>query len=112
MNVDVYWPVPAGYSWDRPDWFTLRACSPSTAHLFFEPAGERPEQRALRHVQAARVCAACPVAVECREYARAGREHGFWGGESEEERIAAGFAPPLSHSNRLAKLAARTRPAP
>ena len=29
--------------------------------------------------------------VECRNWARQHREYGFWGGESEEERAAAGF---------------------
>jgi WhiB family redox-sensing transcriptional regulator len=29
--------------------------------------------------------------LECREWARENREYGFWGGESEEERAAAGF---------------------
>jgi len=27
----------------------------------------------------------------CREWAREHREYGFWGGESEEQRAAAGF---------------------
>ena len=27
----------------------------------------------------------------CRDWAREQREYGFWGGESEEERAAAGF---------------------
>ena len=36
---------------------------------------------------AQRVCAACPVTVECLEYALLNRsEHGGWGGASERER--------------------------
>jgi WhiB family redox-sensing transcriptional regulator len=36
---------------------------------------------------AQRVCADCPVRVECLEYALAHRiEHGVWGGASERER--------------------------
>jgi WhiB family redox-sensing transcriptional regulator len=36
---------------------------------------------------AQRVCAACPVTVECLEYALLNRiEHGVWGGASERER--------------------------
>lgn len=36
---------------------------------------------------AQRVCAACPVRVECLEYALEHRiEHGVWGGASERER--------------------------
>jgi WhiB family redox-sensing transcriptional regulator len=36
---------------------------------------------------AQRVCASCPVRVECLEYALVHRiEHGVWGGASERER--------------------------
>jgi WhiB family redox-sensing transcriptional regulator len=31
------------------------------------------------------------VSTECREFARANREYGYWGGESEEERHVLGF---------------------
>jgi WhiB family redox-sensing transcriptional regulator len=31
------------------------------------------------------------VLEECRSFARRNREYGFWGGESEEERHAAGY---------------------
>ena len=37
------------------------------------------------------ICRTCDVVRECREWARENREYGFWGGESEEERAAAGF---------------------
>ncbi len=30
---------------------------------------------------------------DCRDQARENREHGIWGGETEEERARAGFAP-------------------
>jgi WhiB family redox-sensing transcriptional regulator len=33
----------------------------------------------------------CPVIEACRAWARERREYGFWGGESEEERAAAGY---------------------
>jgi hypothetical protein len=37
--------------------------------------------------QAQKVCASCPVRVECLEYALTHRiEHGVWGGASERER--------------------------
>ena len=61
------------------------------SRLFFAPAGERPEARATREVQARAVCRACPALAECRDWARDHREYGFWGGESEEERAAAGY---------------------
>jgi WhiB family redox-sensing transcriptional regulator len=37
------------------------------------------------------VCMDCPVLVACRTFARENHEYGFWGGESEEERHAAGY---------------------
>jgi hypothetical protein len=49
--------------------WTADASCQGRSELFFAPAGERPEARV----------------------ARENREYGFWGGESEEERAAAGF---------------------
>jgi WhiB family redox-sensing transcriptional regulator len=71
-------------------WTEQAACKGQTS-LFFAPAGERPEARAVRENKASAICAACPVAMACRSWARDNREYGFWGGESEEERAAAGF---------------------
>lgn len=71
-------------------WTTDAACQGRT-ELFFGPAGERPEAREVREAKARAVCAICPVVRECRDWARENREYGFWGGESEEERAAAGF---------------------
>ena len=71
-------------------WTEDAACSGQT-HLFFAPAGERPEARAVRESQARTVCGSCPVLTQCRSWAREQREYGFWGGESEEERAAAGY---------------------
>jgi len=59
--------------------------------LFFAPAGERPETRNVREAKARAVCNTCVVLASCREWAREHREYGFWGGESEEERAAAGY---------------------
>jgi WhiB family transcriptional regulator, redox-sensing transcriptional regulator len=59
--------------------------------VFFAPAGERPEARMAREMTARGFCATCPVELACRTWAREHREYGFWGGESEEERAAAGF---------------------
>lgn len=72
------------------EWTADAACSGRTT-LFFAPPGERPEARAVREAQARTVCTTCPVLIECRSWARENREYGFWGGESEEERAAAGF---------------------
>ena len=71
-------------------WADEAACR-GESRLFFAPAGERPEARATREAQARAVCHACPARAECRDWAREHREYGFWGGESEEERAAAGF---------------------
>ncbi|MEX0665839.1 MAG: WhiB family transcriptional regulator [Acidimicrobiia bacterium] len=71
-------------------WTTDAACVGQT-DLFFAPAGERPETRVLREARARSICRSCPVAQPCREWARDNREYGFWGGESEEDRAAAGY---------------------
>ena len=71
-------------------WTNQAACHGQT-RLFFAPPGERPEARAVREAQARAVCHACPALGECRDWARDQREYGFWGGESEEERAAAGY---------------------
>jgi WhiB family redox-sensing transcriptional regulator len=71
-------------------WTDDAACSGQT-RLFFAPPGERPEARAVREASARAVCRACPALADCRDWAREHREYGFWGGESEEERAAAGF---------------------
>ena len=71
-------------------WTSDAACVGQT-DLFFAPAGERPETRTLREARARNVCTECSVIEPCRRWAREHREYGFWGGESEEERAAAGF---------------------
>ena len=71
-------------------WTVDAACDGRT-ELFFAPAGERPETRMLREARARNVCTECSVSDPCRRWARDHREYGFWGGESEEERAAAGF---------------------
>jgi len=71
-------------------WTTDAACHGET-RLFFAPPGERPEARAVREANARTICRRCEVLTECREWAREQREYGFWGGESEEERAAAGY---------------------
>jgi WhiB family transcriptional regulator, redox-sensing transcriptional regulator len=73
-------------------WMSRAACT-GRLDLFFGIAGERPERRVRREAAAREVCAGCPVIEPCRQAARLNRESGFWGGENEEERAAAGFAP-------------------
>jgi WhiB family redox-sensing transcriptional regulator len=61
--------------------------------LFFAPFAERPEARVRREAKARLICEKCDVVQACRAYARGNLELGFWGGESESERAAAGYAP-------------------
>lgn len=72
------------------DWQPAASCAGQT-NLFFAPPGERPEARARREARAVQICMVCPVLDPCRDWARANREYGFWGGESEEQRAAAGY---------------------
>lgn len=76
--------------WDDSSWSAHAECK-GLAAIFFPPAAERPQARERREAQARQVCAECAVMVECRDFARRNREYGFWGGESEEERHAAGY---------------------
>ena len=71
-------------------WMVDGVCVGQTA-VFFAPPGERPEAREAREGRARSICHTCPVLTTCRTWARSNREYGFWGGESEEERAAAGF---------------------
>jgi Transcription factor WhiB len=52
-------------------------------------------------------CAVCPLIEPCRELGRLNRENGIWGGENEEERAAAGYAPRATERRSVAA-AART----
>jgi len=72
------------------DWMRQAACKGLT-HLFFPTPAERPQARERREATAREVCASCAVRPSCREFARDEHEYGFWGGESEDERHAAGF---------------------
>jgi WhiB family redox-sensing transcriptional regulator len=85
-TVDVV--VHRVYTDDR--WMSAAACKGLT-HLFFPPPAERPQARDRREAAAKTVCQGCSVDGQCREYARSNHEYGFWGGESEDERHAAGF---------------------
>ena len=73
-------------------WMDRGRCRGST-EFYFAPHAERPGARMRREAQARAICKTCAVLKECRDYARANRELGFWGGESESERAEAGFAP-------------------
>ena len=85
-------------------WVAYAACVGKT-DLFFPTVGERPERRERREAAARAICQSCPVMLACRADARLNRESGFWGGESEEERAAAGYAP-YSTTRRAVRAAA------
>lgn len=72
------------------DWTQFSNCKGKT-YLFFAPKAERPQARARREAKAKSLCDACIVQSDCREFARANREYGYWGGESEEDRHVLGF---------------------
>jgi WhiB family redox-sensing transcriptional regulator len=73
-------------------WMPKGACV-GDSELFFAPFAERPEARVRRESKARLICEQCVVVEPCRDYARGNLELGFWGGESESERAAAGYAP-------------------
>ncbi|MGH8976242.1 MAG: WhiB family transcriptional regulator [Acidimicrobiia bacterium] len=72
------------------EWKSEAACEGRT-QLFFASHGERPDIRDRREALARALCQECAVLEACRNWARQRREYGFWGGESEEERAAAGY---------------------
>jgi WhiB family redox-sensing transcriptional regulator len=96
--------------------WTLDAACRGRTDLFFPPRAERPQARLRRETQARLLCESCPVIDPCRSHARAHREYGFWGAESEEERHVAGFtvAAPIgvrargSHEGVVVRLADRS----
>jgi len=85
-------PVPAqrGPVRDRDQdapWHTEAVCRRDEAGLFFAPSKEPTAARLSREEAAKRVCARCPVMVECREHALLLPEpYGVWGGLTAAER--------------------------
>jgi WhiB family transcriptional regulator, redox-sensing transcriptional regulator len=84
---------------DVRTWSDRAACRGKT-ELFFGLPAERPEARAARELKASLVCATCPVVTPCRAWAREHGEYGYWGGESEEARVAAGFRTRMPRATR------------
>ncbi|MEU3602424.1 WhiB family transcriptional regulator [Streptomyces sp. NPDC006798] len=81
--------VPAGK--DREDldgpWHAEAVCRRDEAGLFFAPSKEPTAARLSREEAAKRVCARCPVMVECRDHALLQPEpYGVWGGLTAAER--------------------------
>ncbi|MHC0432375.1 WhiB family transcriptional regulator [Streptomyces sp. O3] len=68
-------------------WHTEAVCRRDEAGLFFAPSKEPTAARLSREDAAKRVCAGCPVMVECREHALLQPEpYGVWGGLTAAER--------------------------
>ncbi|WP_419863207.1 WhiB family transcriptional regulator [Candidatus Poriferisodalis sp.] len=62
------------------EWVTFRRCTDIDPNVFFPNDGAGV-------IVAQKVCAECPVADACREYALANNiTHGVWGGTSERQR--------------------------
>lgn len=66
-------------TFDRQEWMNDAACRGMDSELFFPGRGE-----ATADVKA--ICGACPVRVECQDYAIGTEQFGIWGGLSERER--------------------------
>lgn len=92
----------------RASWQEAAMCRGKT-DIFFAPPGERRGRRSRREALARAYCACCSVAEQCREAGRAGREHGLWGGENDEQRAAAGHGPRSPHRRAVAVAARRAR---
>jgi len=61
-------------------WFNQAACRGKDPDIFFPRSGESP-------AAARRICATCPVRLDCRAYAFAHHiTRGVWGGLTELER--------------------------
>lgn len=91
---------------DSREWAADALCA-GKSHLFFAPPGERRTRRTKREALARSYCNNCQSLLACRSWARESREHGFWGGESEEQRAQLGY-PPRSPSRRAVAEMGRT----
>ncbi|GAA2494514.1 hypothetical protein GCM10010406_33250 [Streptomyces thermolineatus] len=82
MLEDV--PLPRGAA---GPWHSEAACRRDEAGLFFAPSKEPTAARLSREEAAKRVCARCPVMLQCREHALVQPEpYGVWGGLTAAER--------------------------
>jgi WhiB family redox-sensing transcriptional regulator len=80
--------LPPGHPRDLGGpWHSEAACRSDEAGLFFAPSKEPTAARLSREEAAKRVCARCPVMLECREHALLQPEpYGVWGGMTAAER--------------------------
>ena len=88
---------PRGFTGPRPapdtrghstDWRDDAPCANEDPETFFHPEGETGRARRQRDILAKSICATCPLAARCLEYAiENGELYGVWGGTSEDERV-------------------------
>jgi len=80
-------PVNKNISYDM-SWIDKAECKGLT-DIFFGKYAERPQATARREARAKSICSNCSVFNQCREYARANMELGYWAGENEYDRYIA-----------------------
>lgn len=72
----------------RLDWQDDAACKGEDPELFFAPDAEDRAGRLTREARARAICASCPVARDCRLFARSmGHQDGIWGGRDFGQRL-------------------------
>lgn len=65
-------------------WQTRAACRDEDPELFFPTATPGTTAYEQQHQAAARVCARCPVYIECRAVGET-QEYGIWAGQPEQQ---------------------------
>lgn len=84
----------AGVNWSRA------ACLGKDPEMFFPDDYCQGKARARAIDEARRVCAHCPIMLDCREWAnRTGQRYGVWGGVSQGERNRARKRPAGEHAD-------------
>lgn len=67
---------------ETPAWMADAACAGADVELWFPPRGRNA-------TEAKRICASCPVRLQCLDYALAHHETvGIWGGMDRKQRAA------------------------
>lgn len=85
--------VPADSVWR---WQDDASCSGKDVMMFYHPGDQRGRTRRRREVVAKGICLACPVRIDCADYAIRAREpYGVWGGLTEAEREAIFVSIPI-----------------
>ena len=74
-------PTPSKFTPNR-NWYASAACKGCDPELFFPRRGDDVSSRSAK-----RVCATCPVKIQCLDFAISNHEHfGIWGGVSDKGR--------------------------